>query len=280
MACPDCFKGAIHDGAPIGTTTKLHGLDAYVVEPVSGNPAKGIVVIAPDAFGWDFVNIRLMADNYARKKDYRVYAPDFMNGNSAPISILAALTAFETPAKGWMEWFMKPYHVAVMLSGFVTWMIPNRIGKSFPIVKKFMEDLRRNEAARLPVGVAGFCWGGKHAVLLAEGYEVQDKPLIDASFTAHPSLLTHYADVEKVTVPLSIAAGTMDNQMTVPQAEETRRILEAKPDGQKGEVKIFEGYGHGFACRADPKNTSHKGAEDAEDQALAWFEKCFAKVSY
>ena len=80
MSCPACFRGAVHDGIPTGITTKLHGLDTYVAEPASGNPPKGIVVIIPDALGWDFVNIMLMADNYAKKKDYRVYAPDFMNG--------------------------------------------------------------------------------------------------------------------------------------------------------------------------------------------------------
>lgn len=41
---------------------------------------KGIVVIIPDAFGWEFVNNRLMVDEYARKGDFTVFLPDFMNG--------------------------------------------------------------------------------------------------------------------------------------------------------------------------------------------------------
>jgi dienelactone hydrolase len=107
MSCPDCFNGAIHEGTPTGTVTKLHGLDVYVAEPASGNPAKGIVgrceiiygivhtskntiltntiatVLIPDIFGWDFVNIRLLADHFATKRDYRVYVPDFMKGRVA-----------------------------------------------------------------------------------------------------------------------------------------------------------------------------------------------------
>jgi len=43
MSCPDCFNGAIHEGTPTGTVTKLHGLDVYVAEPASGDPAKGII---------------------------------------------------------------------------------------------------------------------------------------------------------------------------------------------------------------------------------------------
>lgn len=43
MSCPDCFSGAVHEGKPTGTVTKLHGLDVYVAEPASGNPPKGII---------------------------------------------------------------------------------------------------------------------------------------------------------------------------------------------------------------------------------------------
>lgn len=81
MSCPDCFSGHVHDGTPQGQIIKLHGLDTYVAEPAGGAEAvRGIVVIIPDAFGWDFVNNRLLADNYAEKGNYRVYLPDFMKG--------------------------------------------------------------------------------------------------------------------------------------------------------------------------------------------------------
>jgi hypothetical protein len=82
MTCPDCFRGALHGGKPTGSVVRLHGIDTYVAEPANGAPLKGIVVIIPDAFGWEFVNIRLMADRCAQKRDYRVYAPEFMNGKN------------------------------------------------------------------------------------------------------------------------------------------------------------------------------------------------------
>lgn len=41
---------------------------------------KGIIVIVPDAFGWEFVNNRILADHYASAGDYLVYLPDFMDG--------------------------------------------------------------------------------------------------------------------------------------------------------------------------------------------------------
>ncbi|KAH9999717.1 dienelactone hydrolase family protein [Xylariaceae sp. FL0662B] len=280
MSCPDCFKGAVHNGKPTGSVARLHGLNVYVAEPASGRPPKGIVVIIPDAFGWDFVNLRLMADNFALKNDYRVYLPDFMNGNSAPLYMIDSMKAVTSQAKSWSDTFSKPYHLFWVLYGFVTWLLPNRFGKSFPIVKAFFEALRQDEAVHLPVGAAGYCWGGKHVVLLAEGYEADGKPLVDVAFTAHPSWLSFYDEIEKVRVPISFAVGSADNQMSPEQAEETRKIVEAKSDGQKGEVKIYEGYGHGFACRVDAKNSDPKGAEQAEDQAMAWFDKHFANIAY
>lgn len=72
--------GAVHEGQPRGTVTNLHGLDTYVVEPTDGRPVKGIIVVIPDALGWEFVNTRLIADTYASKGNYKVYLPDFMDG--------------------------------------------------------------------------------------------------------------------------------------------------------------------------------------------------------
>ncbi len=62
-------------------------------------------------------------------------------------------------------------------------------GKSYPKVKSWFEQLRKAEGDTLPIGAAGFCWGGKHTVLLAAGERIDGKLLIDAGFTAHPSML-------------------------------------------------------------------------------------------
>jgi len=79
MPCKDCVSGTLHDGTPTGTVTTLHGLPTYVAEPPSGSP-KGIIVIIPDAFGWELSNTRVLADRYAKRGSFRVYVPDFMNG--------------------------------------------------------------------------------------------------------------------------------------------------------------------------------------------------------
>jgi len=80
MSCPDCYSGSIHSGTPKGRVERIHGRPTYIAEPAVGKPVKGIIVIAPDAFGWEFLNNRILADHYAAKGSYLVYLPDFMDG--------------------------------------------------------------------------------------------------------------------------------------------------------------------------------------------------------
>ncbi len=82
MACPDCFTGTTHEGTPTGKVTTIHGLPTYVAEPPEGVKPKGLIVVIPDAFGWEFVNNRLVSDTYAKKGGFLVYLPDFMDGKS------------------------------------------------------------------------------------------------------------------------------------------------------------------------------------------------------
>jgi len=90
MACPDCFKGSLHEGTPTGRVETLHGLPTYIAEPPSGTP-KGIIVIIPDALGWDFNNNRILADTYAKRVNARVYLPEFMAGHAAPAALLTSM---------------------------------------------------------------------------------------------------------------------------------------------------------------------------------------------
>jgi hypothetical protein len=83
MSCPDCVQGAVHDGKPTGHEEKLHGLDCYVAGPPSGSP-KAVVLFLTDVFGWKFHNSRVLADEYARKGQYKVVIPDVIPGTHLP----------------------------------------------------------------------------------------------------------------------------------------------------------------------------------------------------
>lgn len=153
-----------------------------------------------------------------------------------------------------------------------------------PRVFGFVRALRTSpDTANLKIGAAGFCWGGLYAIKLAQdtpssrvhrhGSEAGGvQPLIDAAFTAHPSMVKVPTDIVGVTVPLSIAVGDVDFVMKFPDVQKSKSILEKKSDDH--EVVIYPGAKHGFAVRGDPKDPKQKEfADQAEEQAIAWFSK-------
>ena len=136
----------------------------------------------------------------------------------------------------------------------------------------WFKALRTHEAANLKIFAAGFCWGGLYATRLAQDVQrtADNRPLIDAAFVAHPSLLRIPRDAELVKFPLSVAAGSKDNVLDEPQAIQMRKILEAK-DPEKFVVVMYQGAMHGFAVRGqidDQKHVEH--SERAEDQFVQW----------
>lgn len=91
--------GSIHTGEATGTEEVVHGLNTYIARPES-SVINGTIVIIPDVFGWDFVNIRLLADSYAKRGGFKVLLPDFHFGDAySKVSLDAAfpLKGFEPP---------------------------------------------------------------------------------------------------------------------------------------------------------------------------------------
>ncbi len=169
------------------------------------------------------------------------------------------------------------YHIANLVYAITPFMINNRPSKSYPIVESFFTSLRQSSEGHLPIGAAGFCWGGKHTVLLAHGatttMDGEKKNLIDAGFTGHPSLLAIPEDIDKITVPVSFALAELDNSVKADKIEEVKKVME----GKEGEVKVYLGAGHGFCVRADMAvEDSGRQAVESEEQAVDFFNKRFA----
>jgi dienelactone hydrolase len=85
--CVGCVTGALHEGIPKGTVSTIAKLPTYIANPVTTPHKSGVIVIIPDAFGWEFINIRLLADEYAERSGRTIYVPDFMSG-TAPLLAL------------------------------------------------------------------------------------------------------------------------------------------------------------------------------------------------
>lgn len=159
----------------------------------------------------------------------------------------------------------------------------NRMGVCWPRMTSWFSALRSDVS--VPIAAAGFCWGGLHAIMLTHDRTdtrlPTGRPLIDASFVAHPSGISVPADIEKVKIPLSIAVGDDDFVMPLDQARQAKQMLEQSGDSQ-GEVIIYPGARHGFAVRASrskPDSRETRQGEEAEEQAIAWFKKQFAALS-
>ena len=168
-----------------------------------------------------------------------------------------------------------------LVSSFAPFLFFTRLAVTRPRVYKFFHDLRDHEAASLPIGAAGFCWGGKYVFLLCSGSEkaANGKNLIDCGFTAHPSNLVIPADADAVTLPLSVAVGDVDIALPLKQVESVKQILAAKGKDTH-EVVILPGAKHGFAVRARPNDDKAvQQGKQATDQAVGWFTNWFSKVS-
>jgi dienelactone hydrolase len=157
----------------------------------------------------------------------------------------------------------------------IPWIFSNRWSVAWPVIRAFFDDVRRDEGAALPVGAAGFCWGGKHAIVLthAESVTAEGKPLVDAIFIAHPSVVSYPGDVEKVAKPASLAIGDKDMSVSMAQISITQRTWDAMKDVDT-EVVVYPGANHGFTVRVDHFNENLlKQCQAAETQAVSWFTK-------
>ncbi|KAF2725800.1 hypothetical protein K431DRAFT_280520 [Polychaeton citri CBS 116435] len=278
-----CASGSLHTGTPTGRIEKVFGLDTYVAEPPCGNP-KGVVVIVPDAFGIGLPNNRILADEYARTGNFKVYLPDFMDGFVLPLEVMLSLKALS--ATGFWNQVYKIGHMLYIMRWFFPLKYFLREAVCGPRVFHFFKSLRANEGATLPVGTAGFCWGGLYVTRLsADTVRTNDnRRLIDCGFVAHPSGLKYPDDIESIQLPYACAAAEDDMMMSSSQAKQTQEILEAKTVKQKTETGVehefvmYHGAHHGFAVRADEndKEEAEKGRK-AGEQAVGWFSRWFEK---
>ena len=146
-----------------------------------------------------------------------------------------------------------------------------------PPMQSYLQSLRKETT--LPIGAAGYCWGGKFAVNLANGNLVPgSKSLVDVVYAAHPSNLDIPKEINAITLPFSLAIGSADVVLSMTGTNKIKQVL-AKRKDLDSEVRVYDGAKHGFAIRGDPGDEKEaKQGVEAEDQAVAWFSKHFDKL--
>ncbi|KAK1951982.1 dienelactone hydrolase family protein [Colletotrichum sublineola] len=296
--CADCFKGTLRgDVEPRGTVETVHGLPTYVARPEPGREPAGVVVVLPDAFGWELLNTRALADAYAKRIPAVVLLPDMMNGYAFPASALVTADKLQGE-KSWFRkyFFLVPLALVTMIRHFVPLYIATRPGVIVSRIGNFLRAVRLAPPSPLPprasssssslataatgqktvkIGVAGFCWGGKHAVQLTQlgAGPYGAEPLVDCAYTAHPSFLSLPGDLERAVLPLSVANG--DDDMMMPRAKmaQAKELLAGK---ENCEIVEYPGAKHGFAVRPVDRGQADYGRR-AEDQAVGWFRRWFGQ---
>ncbi|KAH6709350.1 dienelactone hydrolase family protein-like protein [Leptodontidium sp. MPI-SDFR-AT-0119] len=260
-----CLSGQVHDGTPAGKIETIDNLQTYVAAPKDGSTAKTIVFLV-DIFGWEFKNVRLLADNYA-KAGFYCYIPDVHQGDSIPLELLNSV---EPPLKTREQLTMIDKTKATAAVGVTLppWLMKHREAVSRPLIESFINTIRQVPGTS-KVGAIGFCWGGRYAILAAHG-------VVDAAYACHPSLVDVPGDFEGVAKPLSLAVGDSDSLLDNGTVSQIQDII-AKKTELPHELRIYKDQVHGFALRSDWSSEKDKKAmDDAEKQGVEWFNKYLA----
>ena len=134
-----------------------------------------------------------------------------------------------------------------MALSVMPWFFWHRQSVTIPIIKSFFRILR-TENPDLKIGVAGFSWGGRYALLLGQEH-FSDLHLVDAVFTGHPSLVSIPKDIEAPYCPASVAVASMDSYFSLKMAAKVEELW--KKENVKTEIVIYEGAKHGFCVRGN-----------------------------
>jgi len=274
--CSNCVSGHIHEGTPKGSVQEINGLSVYVSNPPSSTTPKAALIFISDILGWELPNTRLVADEYAQQ-GFKVYLPDFFQGDSLPGWTVPSLAPWPEQSAQ-KSFFVAGKDTASAMALFGPWSLKHRDAVVRPLINGFVDYIKTNpQTVGTPkgkIGAVGFCWGGRHAVLLANG---SADHWVDAVVALHPSGISVPSELEPVTKPTAILAGEIDTMFDAKAATQVKELFQEKAPSVPTHVEIFPEMVHGWSNRGDMTNQKTKeGKEKAHEVSLHWFEKYLA----
>jgi carboxymethylenebutenolidase len=142
-----------------------------------------------------------------------------------------------------------------------------RYGKFDPVqglkdIEDLITDLRSRPQCNGRVGILGFCFGGRYALLGAARLG------ISAAAAFHGTLMgQHLDEVGKIMCPVSFHYG--DSDPVVPM-DEVRAIQKAFAGRRRADIQVYAGAGHNFAMpRQDGYNAA--AAKTSRERVLRCF---------
>ncbi|KAK9672052.1 hypothetical protein RND81_12G072800 [Saponaria officinalis] len=236
MAGSQCCENppALNSNSGNGSVVQFGGIKSYVS---GSSDSKNAIILISDVYGFEAPNLRKLADKVAAA-GYYVVVPDYFHG--------------------------EPYDPSNAERPIKVWIMDHGPDKGFEETTPVIEALRQKGVSK--IGAAGFCWGAKVVVKLAQGDYIQ------AGVFLHPSLVT-VDEIKDVKVPLAILGAEIDHMSPPELVNQFEAVLNAKPEVESF-VKIFPGVVHGWTVRYNPKDPAEvKAAEEAHVDMLAWFGK-------
>ncbi|TKY87114.1 hypothetical protein EX895_003791 [Sporisorium graminicola] len=233
------------DYSPKGTIEKIGGLDSYVVGP---KDAKKAIVVVYDIFGFHNAT-KQGADLLADATKARVVMPDFFRGKPYPQEQYPPNTDEKKAA------FQNFFGNAGDFSA------------RKPDLEAVAEELKKDGAAKL--GVSGYCWGGKLAVLAGgEGTKFTSVAQV------HPAMVDP-KDAEKLTVPI---ASFPSKDEPKEQVDKFQEVVQQKPFAKDSVYKLYPDSHHGWAAaRADLSDEGNlKNFQDVYQRLADFFNKTLA----
>ncbi|KAJ5266645.1 hypothetical protein N7478_009453 [Penicillium angulare] len=240
-----CYKGVKHEGAAKGSISQIGDVEVYTVYPDDKSTKKAILILT-DIIGHKFINVQLIADQFAAN-GYFVVIPDLFAGDPVPLNKPGGFDM--------QKWRHGEYHPKGIAH------LPPNVD---PIVDACIKEMRETHGCE-KIGSVGYCFGAKYVAR----YLRPDLQQIDVGFFAHPSHVSE-DELRSIKAPLGIAAAETDAIFPPEKRHDSEVIL--KESGLPYQINLYSGVSHGFAVRGDPNNRIVQYAkETAFLQAIQWF---------
>ena len=290
MSCPDCFRGALLTGTPVGRDQTIgDGISAYIVRAADartgmtsnivsaaaeaavaassgGTPTEGLaakptqrgandrvptLLFFCDVFGPSFVNNRLVADALAALGSFDVVVASITDGHDMPSESLAPVLDSEAGAG-----FFSVLAVLPWLPRMLAW-VWSHMGdaatrpRALAAVRAARAWASANGTGKL--GVVGYCFGGGFAAKVAGAAAAAAGAGVDAAALVHPAGLGS-KDFEDLSVPTLWCLAEHDPSFTDASVAAAKAALAKKPASLQGKFIVYTGASvrHGFAVRGPP----------------------------
>ncbi|KAK7264538.1 hypothetical protein RJT34_32147 [Clitoria ternatea] len=237
MLGADCSSNPpiLNGSSGAGYVANFGGVSSYII---GSHLSLLAIVLVSDVYGYKTPNLRKIADKVAAA-GYFVVVPDFFHGD--------------------------PFDRNNTNRPMPVWIKDHQPDKGVETAKPIIEALKRQGVSA--IGAAGFCWGGKTVVDLANSGEIQ------VAVLSHPTYVT-VDDIERINIPIAILGGQNDTAFPPAKLHQFAQILNAKKPKVDSYAKVFPNVAHGWTLRYGPNDPKAvKAAEEAHKDMLNWFDK-------